>query len=233
MKKLVLILNLSLIPLTYASSHEDLIQKAKQSGRLNFARQPTKTLPYFIGSDLNPIWLKETDPKMNQTLKIAEFSFKNQLNRPITHEEMNKRISIVNFFFTSCGGYCPRIMKNLEPVQKTFLKENDIQILSYSVTPVHDTPSVLEKFGKERGIHPHKWKLITGNREKIYELARTSYFADTKTELAQGEKEFIHSEHVYLIDSNRRIRGIYNGNNPNSITQLIQDAQSLKKESSL
>src|SRR5262249_22493120 len=105
----------------------------------------------------------------------------------------------------------------------------DVVLVSYTVTPEDDTPSLLANFGRDRGIDPNRWWLVTGQREQIYSLARTSYFADDeRIGAASGDASvFLHTEKVLLVDASRRLRGVYNGTQPHEIDQLIGDIQRL------
>ena len=107
---------------------------------------------------------------------------------------------------------------------------NKVLILSHSVTPEMDTVPVLKHYANENGIISGKWHLVTGDREAIYTLARTSYFAEEDLGLPVNENDFLHTENMYLIDKHRRIRGIYKGTFQNEMVQLLEDIQMLKEE---
>ncbi len=79
----------------------------------------------------------------------------------------------------------------------------------------------------------HKWHLLTGNKVNIYTLARPSYFAEADLGFTKDSTEFLHTEHVLLIDKTKRIRGIYNGTLQLEIDQIIKDIKILLAEGSL
>ncbi len=68
------------------------------------------------------------------------------------------------------------------------------------------------------------------DRTAIYKLARDSYFADEDLDLQNLENEFLHTENFYLVDKNRRIRGVYKGTFPTEVNRLIEDIEILKQE---
>ncbi len=113
-------------------------------------------------------------------------------------------------------------------LQDSFLNDNSVVLLSHSVTPNKDSVSVLDKYGKEYGVIPNKWHLLTGSRSEIYSLGRNSYFVEEDLGLTKAENDFLHTENFVLIDKNKHIRGIYNGLNKTSVQQLIIDIRWLK-----
>ena len=107
-------------------------------------------------------------------------------------------------------------------IQEEFIKNNDIMLLSMSVTPEIDNVEVLKKYAIEKGVIDSKWNITTGSKKHIYELARKSYFAV----LDQGDgglQDFIHTPNFILVDTKKQIRGIYDGTVENEISRLIQD----------
>lgn len=196
---------------------------------------PQESLPYFKSKDLQPVWLEKDELKIQKELRgISPFTMTDQSNQSVTKDSMRGKLSVVSFFFTKCAGICPTITNQLRRVQDSIVENQDVKIFSFSATPDLDTPAVMSNYAKERGVDNTKWHLLTGKRDEIYKLARESFNADTIT---TGEKkrgrtdgDFLHSESVYLLDKNQRLRGIYNGKSPLSVDELIGDIQSLEKE---
>ena len=186
-------------------------------------------IPYFHTPDFTPTWL--TDKSQLDTLhSIANFTFKNQNGENISTQDFKEKIHVANFFFTICPSLCPKIMGNMMLVQKEFKNDKNVLIASYSVMPDHDSVSVLRNYANTHNILDHKWQLLTGDKKKIYEIARHSYFADENLGVQKGENDFLHTENFILIDKNLHIRGIYNGTLPLEIEQLVKDIRELEKE---
>ncbi len=115
-------------------------------------------------------------------------------------------------------------------LQKEFLNDKDILLLSHSVTPEKDSVPVLKKYAANNDVDYNKWKLLTGNRSDIYDLGRRYYFVEEDLGEKSDSTVFLHTENFVLIDKQRHIRGIYNGLDPNSMTALKNDIKELKKE---
>jgi protein SCO1/2 len=121
----------------------------------------------------------------------------------------------------------------LTKVQQAVKTLQDVVLVSYSVTPDTDTPSALADFGRERSIDPDRWRLVTGDRQAIWRLARDSYFADDARALGGDpppEAAFLHTEKVLLVDRQLRLRGVYNGTSASDLEHLVADVRQLEDE---
>lgn len=116
-------------------------------------------------------------------------------------------------------------------IQEAFLDDDEVLLLSHSVTPSRDSVPVLQTYALEKGVKSGKWHLVTGAREEVYRLGRQAYFVEEDLGIKRDLNDFLHTENFVLIDQNRHIRGIYNGLNSASVDQLINDIQKLKKSS--
>ncbi len=186
-------------------------------------------IPYFHTSDFTPIWLSNK-AQLDTLHTIADFKFKNQKGETISPENYRGKVHVANFFFTICPSLCPKIMGNMQMVQKEFKDDKNVLIASYSVMPDHDSVSVLRNYANAHNILDNKWQLLTGDKKKIYEIARRSYFADENLGVQKGENDFLHTENFILVDKNLHIRGIYNGTLSLEIEQLIKDIRALEME---
>ncbi len=115
-------------------------------------------------------------------------------------------------------------------LQDKFLDDDDVLLLSHSVTPERDSVPVLKEYAEDKGVLSHKWHLATGEQQEIYKLGRRDYFVEQDLGKEKDIDEFLHTENFVLIDKRRHIRGIYNGLSKTSINHLINDIATLKKE---
>ena len=118
----------------------------------------------------------------------------------------------------------------MSEIQKEFFNDDEILLLSHSVTPEKDSVPVLKQYAKEKKVDFKRWKLLTGNKNEIYDLGRKYYFVEEDEGVKKGNDVFLHTENFILIDKQRHIRGIYNGLDPNSMQNLISDIKILKAE---
>ncbi|WP_412559688.1 SCO family protein [Winogradskyella sp. MIT101101] len=162
--------------------------------------------------------------------KIADFSLINQNGETITQNTYKDKIYVADFFFTTCQTICPIMTDHMYQIQKEIISDDDVMLLSHSVTPRIDSVAQLKKYAKEKGVIDRKWNLVTGDKKQIYELARKSYLA-VKTQGNGDMYDMIHTENFMLIDKKRQIRGFYDGTNPEDIEKLLEDIETLKDES--
>ena len=184
--------------------------------------KPPKTLKIYNPADVNPELVDSTVQYIQKYHTIADFSFTNQNGKTITQKDYEGKIYVADFFFTTCGSICPKMTTNLVDVQKAFLNNPKVMILSHSVLPDVDDVEKLKAYAIKNDVDDHKWNLVTGDKKEIYRMARKSYLA-----VKQGKPnelyDMVHTENLVLVDSKRRVRGFYDGTNKTEIKRLIDD----------
>lgn len=205
--------------------------KKEKKETIKIAKQTQKIdkLPYFNTPDFNPMWLTGNN-NLEEFHKIPEFSFKNQLNEEVTNKTFEGKIYVANFFFTTCPNICIQLTQNMRQIQQLYANDNDVKLLSHTVLPSIDTVEILKEYGERQNIDPKKWHLVTGDKEKIYELARKAYFADDLYKQTKDKNRFIHTENLILIDKKGHIRGVYKGTLPAEVKRIQRHIEILKKE---
>lgn len=193
------------------------------------ALTPAKTLPIYNPSDVNPELVDSTIQHIGRYHTIADFSFVNQNGKTITQKDYEGKIYVADFFFTTCGSICPIMTDNMVDVQKAIRNNPKVMLLSHTVMPDVDSVPVLKKYAVEKGVVDSKWNLVTGDKKKIYEMARKSYLA---VKLGRPDElyDMVHTENFVLVDSKRRVRGFYDGTKKEEITRLIDDIKWLSDE---
>jgi protein SCO1/2 len=186
------------------------------------ALKPKKTLPIYNPADVNPELVDSTIQYVEKYHTIADFSFTNQNGEIITQKDYEGKIYVADFFFTTCQSICPIMTSNMVDVQKAIANNPKVMLLSHTVTPEIDSVPVLKKYAVEKGVLDSKWNLVTGDKKDIYYIARKSYLA-VKTGKPSALYDMVHTENFVLVDSKRRVRGFYDGTNPEEVKKLIDD----------
>ncbi|MBS7787601.1 SCO family protein [Flavobacterium sp. CYK-55] len=186
------------------------------------ALKPKKTLPIYNPADVNPEMVDSTVQYVQKYHTISDFSFINQNGKTITQKDYEGKIYVADFFFTTCGSICPIMTRNMVDVQKAFLKNPKVMILSHTVMPDVDSVPVLKKYALEKGVVDAKWNLVTGDKKDIYSMARKSYLA-VKLGKPSELYDMVHTENFVLVDAKRRVRGFYDGTKKEEIQRLIDD----------
>ena len=174
---------------------------------------------------------------------INNFSFINQDGYVINNDSMLGNIYVADFFFTTCPTICPVMTKNMAYVQEKLKVYPELRFLSHTVNPTTDTPQRFLEYIEEMRqnnimIDLNNWDFVTGEKDEIYEIAK-SYFVNVSPDsLAPGG--FLHSEYFVLVDKEGRVRsgidkagnvlGVYDGTNDAQMKDLVNDVKVLMAE---
>lgn len=188
---------------------------------------------------------------------VEPFSFTNQNGEKITEKEVEGKVYVAAYFFTSCKGICPRMNANMRLVFDAYKNEPGFMILSHTCMPETDSVPLLKAYEakmvngvlvkngdgsckieyepagaqKKQAVNLN-WNFVTGNKAELYKMARQCYMIDNNKpdSLQNISDQFIHTQFFALVDKRRRVRGIYDGLKSNEIEKLIDDIKGLLKE---
>ncbi len=160
---------------------------------------------------------------------IPDFSFVNQDNQTITNKNYEGKIYVADFFFTTCPTICPIMKKQMLRVYEKFKENPKVGILSHSIDPRHDSVQVLKEYAARLGVKSKMWNFVTGEKRKIYEIGEKSYYV-TAGEDSTAAGGIIHSGAFILVDTKRRVRGVYDGTKETDVTKLLKDMDVLLNE---
>lgn len=184
--------------------------------------KPLTYLPYFGPKHA----LKVNDTTYHF---IPDFEFTNQFNEKVTQTTLKNKIYVTEYFFTTCQSICPVMNTNLERIYKEFKDKPEFMIVSHTVDPEMDTVPVLMEYAKKHGVVSKKWLFLTGEKPKLYDIARKGYLLNAEEGTGDAD-DFIHTQNFALIDKEKHIRGFYDGTDSLEINRLIQDVKLLLKE---
>jgi protein SCO1/2 len=161
--------------------------------------------------------------------KVKNIEFTNQLGKKVSLDDLKGKILVVDFFFTRCPSICPGLARSMKRLQDSFIKNDSIvQFISITVDPEHDSVPQLRKFADRYNANHDSWWFVTGDKKKIVDFAMNELkagLADTEVDTA-----FIHTENFFLVDSNRVVRGWYNGFDTAKQARLVRDIPLLMLE---
>ncbi|MEP7255769.1 MAG: SCO family protein [Ferruginibacter sp.] len=189
---------------------------------------------------------------------VADFSFTNQDGKIISENNVDRKVYVAEYFFTTCKGICPKMNANMRRVYDMYKDEPNFLIISHTCMPETDSVPLLKayeekmvngkliknedgsyKIGYDTAIQNSKfkiqnlnWNFVTGDKTSLYKMARQSYKIDNnKPDSAQSmADQFIHTQFFALVDNQRRLRGIYDGLNEDEMQKLFKDIKGLLKE---
>lgn len=186
------------------------------TGKQNFIQ-----LPYFGQKEI----LTNGDTSYHT---IPSFQFIDQEGKKFTDKNLEGKIYVANFFFTTCKSICPEMSSQLIRIQERFADANDVEILSHTVDPENDSVSALKEYALKYKAG-NKWHFVTGNKKEIYDIARNGYMVNAleNTDTFSGEA-FLHSQLFILIDKEKHIRSIQDGTSTADVDSLIDDINVLR-----
>jgi len=170
--------------------------------------------------------------KMPVLSYVQPFSFTNQDGQKVTEAVYQNKVTVVEYFFTTCKGICPKLNTNMKAIYELYKNEPTFQIVSHTCNPGTDSVSVLKHYADSLQVNTAKWIFLTGRKDSLYQMARGSYLLDDpKNNVEKIEDQFMHTQFFALVDRNGKIRGkIYDGLKPIEVEQLKVDIGRLIKE---
>jgi protein SCO1/2 len=159
---------------------------------------------------------------------VPPFQLVNQNGQPFGSAQLNGKIWIADFIYTTCPGPCPMISSRMSELQKP-LEKTDVHLVSFSVDPEKDTPKVLRGYAEKLQADPKRWDFLTGPKSAIYKLSVDGF----KLAVSDGSDEQgipVHSTRVVLVDRQGAIRGYYEATEADAVTKLLADANHLLRE---
>lgn len=199
----------------------------------SFTRPKEEVLPIYNPVDLDPDVVDPEMLRIGRGHKIGTFSFLNQNGKKITDKDVEGNVYVVEYFFTTCGTICPVMNKQLQRVQESHASKKDFKILSFTVDPETDDVAQMKHYSSLHHADDSQWWFLTGEKNKLYELARKSFFVLKPAEaqnLGDAGSDFIHTNNFVLVDRKMRIRGYYDGTSEKEVDKLIKDIDILLKE---
>jgi len=163
---------------------------------------------------------------------VQPFTFTNQDNEQVTEKDMKGKVAVVEYFFTTCKGICPRMNSSMKKIYEAFKNEPEFMIIAHTCQPETDSVSRLKFYADSMKIDTKKWILLTGPKDSLYHMARSSYLLDDpKNNVDKIEDQFIHTQFFALVDKNGQVRGgVYDGLKNDEMKKLHNDIEELLKE---
>ena len=180
---------------------------------------------YFTLTSLVPEFGKKKIPPVSY---VKPFAFTNQDGKTITEKDVAGKVYVAEYFFTTCKGICPKMNNNMKQVYERFKNENDFLILSHTCDPEQDSAAQLKHYSDSLGVNTDRWIFLTGRKDSLYNMARTSYtIDDPANNLKSIDDDFLHTQFWALVNRNGDAIRIYDGLKESEIQKLMTD---IKKE---
>jgi protein SCO1/2 len=162
---------------------------------------------------------------------VPDFSIADQRNQRVALSQFAGKVVVITFTYTRCvlPQFCFRNSNNFKLLQKRFAKEMGSDLILFTITfdPAHDSPEVMEKYGKTWNANPETWHLLTGSQaevEKICERFGMSAWAN--------EGLMNHSLYTVIVDRAGKLVANLAGNeySAQQLGDLVQTVVDSQKE---
>lgn len=171
-------------------------------------------------------WIKKKD-----TISVVQpFSFVNQDGKQVTDKDVEGKVYVAEYFFTTCTGICPTLNTNMKRVYEKFKDQKDFLILSHTCDPERDSVPKLKKYADSLGVNTSQWIFLTGRKDSLYTAARISYtIDDPANNLRNIEDDFLHTQYWALVNKNGEVKKIYDGLKEKEINAMIKEIEKTLK----
>lgn len=158
---------------------------------------------------------------------LGDFKLYDQNGQPVSLKTFDNKIFIASFFYTHCPSVCSTINNYLDSLMRNYAKNKMVDLVSITVDPARDSQQVLNTYSKKYNSPWPKWRFLTGDTTTIYHLARQGFLVNAQP---LGNGDFVYSDKLILIDSQKRIRGYYSGASFNDVVRLNNEIKVLLSE---
>lgn len=165
-------------------------------------------------------------PPMPVYGRVPEFQLISQTGEPFDRQALNGKVWVADFIYTHCSGPCPRMSARMRHVQAAVTELPDVRLVSFSVDPERDTPTVLAEYATRYRAQPGRWFFLTGDRKTLDALDRRAFM------LGNVDGKLEHSTRFVLVDRQGKIRGYYGAGEDDPTARLIVDIRRLVRENS-
>jgi protein SCO1 len=164
------------------------------------------------------------EKKLPEYGAVPEFTLTAQNGHQFDSRSLTGDVWVADFFFTHCTGPCPRMSSEMHRIQTAFNGRKDLKLVSFTVDPDRDTPTVLATYAREFSADPARWTFLTGSMSELNHLCRDVFL------LGEVDGKLNHSTRFVLVDRNQHVRGYYLSGDAGVIPHVISDIKVLLKE---
>ncbi|MEK4200398.1 SCO family protein [Cytobacillus sp. FSL K6-0265] len=160
---------------------------------------------------------------------VKDFSYTNQDNQGVGLSDLEGKVWIADFIFTSCETVCPPMTFNMSQLQDKVKEEGieNVEFVSFSVDPTVDSPEALKDFANNYEIDFSNWHFLTGySQEEIESFAVDSFKSLVKK--PKNDDQVIHQTSIYLVDQNGVVMKDYDGVSDVPYDEIIADIKKIQ-----
>lgn len=195
----------------------------------NVAKNRYKTLPIFGDKQVAATFTTKRGKKIPDTVYhiVPDFNFKDQNNSIINWDNFDKKIVVVNLFYSNTPLKSSNL--SLKKIADGYQRNDLIKFINLSVDP-NDTSSQLKDYAAEINLNPKQWTILSGDTTSVYPFIREGLLLDIIVDNTSKPAKYMYSNQVLLLDNQHRIRGIYDASNKDAMAKLDDEIKVLVAE---
>jgi cytochrome oxidase Cu insertion factor (SCO1/SenC/PrrC family) len=165
------------------------------------------------------------------------FNLTDQAGGSFSSMSLSGRVTLLDFVYTRCTDACPLLSATFQETQRKLADDKSlaskVTLVSLSVDPQHDTPSVLAEYARQFKADASTWKMLTGDWDQVYDVV-TGFKVATRPQRpaadapAPGGSELTHTTRIIVIDPHLQVRAYLDGQDATA-DDLITAARRLVK----
>ena len=161
--------------------------------------------------------------------QLADFSLTDRTGRNVTRADLDGKIVVASFLLTSCSLTCPAVTGCMEQIQQLTTNQPNVKLVSLTVDPRDDTVETLAEYGRRFNADTNRWFMLTGDKTILYNLIARSFLSqDADKFFGYMPGDFSHTERIALVDTQGKVRGYFDGLNPNTADAVLSEISHLQ-----
>jgi protein SCO1/2 len=148
------------------------IDRVKPGTRIRFQLAGSMARNVRIVGEKGDYTAPATHRKLSHGDLVPDFELIDQQSRRVRLSDFRGRVVAIDFIYTRCPlpDVCPRLSAAFAYVARRF-QQQDLTLLSVTVDPGYDTPSVLSDYARRWHADPERWRFLTGTLSAVSQAA--------------------------------------------------------------
>ena len=172
--------------------------------------------------------------KLPKFYTVPPFILTERSGKTVTNMDLDGKIWVADFIFTTCPGPCPLVTANMAKLQTSLAHDPRVQLVTFTVDPQNDTQAVLAAYADKFGADPNRWWFLTGPQKSVYDLIQDGFKLVVQDNhgqpLQDGEYVVTHSTQLVLIDGDGYVRAYSDGVGADGRAEMLHNIKTLEQE---
>jgi protein SCO1/2 len=171
------------------------------------------------------------DPMPPTLGHLSPFSLVRESGQPLTSVDLSGKVWVADFVFLGCTESCPLLTTRMSHLETILDEEGTkrgaplgVELVSFTVDPLNDTPDKLSAYAERWHADPAKWAFATGPLAEMQHVIADGFkIAFGKVDNGAGAFEMMHGNYFVVVDRKMQIRGYYSTDRPEEMNNLVHD----------